>query len=84
MPLGQLHISRGDLLLSVNGELSPRRQIAVNAHLQMCWECRTRLVDMQNAMSSFVQAYQAHWSGGLPPPELPRAVLRLKLHRLQN
>jgi hypothetical protein len=34
MPLGQLHISRGDLLLSVNGELSPRRQIAVNAHVQ--------------------------------------------------
>jgi anti-sigma factor RsiW len=84
MPLGQLHISPGDLLLSVNGELSPRRQIAVDAHVQMCWECRTRLVDMQNAMTGFVDAYHSQWSGRLPAPELPRAVLRLKLHGLQN
>jgi hypothetical protein len=84
MHLGQPHISDKELSLSVSGEISPERQITIDRHLQGCWECRTRLPEMQNAISDFIHAYHAELNGSLPLPERPRALLRAKLEQIKT
>ena len=46
----ELHLSDEVLLLAADGELSSRRAKKVRAHLAQCWACRTKLVEMEDAI----------------------------------
>lgn len=73
------HISDQDLLLDLEGELSPRKAKAARVHLEGCWTCRSRRREFEDAIADFVRLKQ---SGGLPPGDGPRALLKARLAEL--
>jgi hypothetical protein len=72
------HISDQELIQAADGELSRRRALLVHAHLEACWTCRSRRVEIERTIADFVHA---HGMGNpeLPPIEGPRALLRARL-----
>ena len=73
------HVSDQELLLAADGELPRQRKASVLAHLTACWTCRTRMRDLDGAIAEFVHA-RNDLMPPLPPPEGPRALLRLRIH----
>jgi Putative zinc-finger len=61
------HPNRQDLLLYVDGELSPRKAAAVKAHLEACWACRLKVDQLQNTILSFTE-----YCGSVLNPTAPR------------
>jgi len=76
-----VHISDQDLLLAADGELSDRRAIEIRSHLTACCSCRTRMQDIDCAITDFVRV-RAKMVPKLPPAEAPRALLKLRLAEL--
>ncbi|MGC2332105.1 MAG: zf-HC2 domain-containing protein [Candidatus Acidiferrales bacterium] len=76
------HPSDQDLLLSADGELSPRRSAKVRAHLAACWDCRARMADLERTIGDFVQAYHQRVEPELPSITGPRALLKAQLTKL--
>src|SRR5271166_483258 len=76
------HLSDEQLLLDVEGELSPRTDKLVRSHLDACWKCRARRQDMENAIADFARLYQREFDGKLPPAAGPRALLKAQLAQL--
>jgi hypothetical protein len=76
------HVSDEDLLLSADGELPSKRASAVRCHLETCWECRTRFIEMQNAIGDFVHIHRERFETSVPSSEGPRSLLRAKLRQL--
>lgn len=79
--LSMRHISDEDLVRSADGEVSAQRGAEVIAHLEACWECRSRMEEIQSAMTGFVRGHRAEF-GPLPPADGPRALLRARLGQL--
>jgi hypothetical protein len=64
------HASSGELLGYQEGELKPRRAARVKAHLDSCWQCRSKLRALQDsidALNEFNELVQS--SGQLAPPD---------------
>jgi anti-sigma factor RsiW len=80
--LSMRHISNEDLVRSADGELSPDRAANVNAHLEECWSCRTRMAELQSAITGFVRSHHAEFDGRFPPSAGPRALLQARLAQL--
>jgi len=78
MEFEKSHPSDQQLLLSLEGELSARDSNAVQSHLAACWQCRTRLGQIENAIGDFIQVYQQQ-QPDLPPSAGPRALLKARL-----
>ncbi len=76
-----LHIPDQDLLRAADGELSSRRAGEVRAHLTACWECRTRMAEIEATIADVVRLHR-HFDPLLPPAEGPRALLRAQLAAL--
>jgi hypothetical protein len=76
------HLSDEQLLLDVEGELSPRTDKLVRSHLEACWKCRARRQDMENAIADFARLHQREFDGKLPPVAGPRALLKAQLAQL--
>jgi anti-sigma factor RsiW len=51
------HASPQELLLFADGELSPRRASLVRAHLAACWDCRTRIAEIDRTIADFVRIH---------------------------
>jgi hypothetical protein len=79
MPHDDGHLSDQELVLAADGELKPRRDAQVRAHLAACWQCRTRLRSLEGAVADFVQLRSATLDPQLPPAAGPRALLKARL-----
>jgi predicted anti-sigma-YlaC factor YlaD len=73
------HVPDQDLLLAADGELPPRREAQVRAHLAACWDCRSRMAEMEATIADFVQVHRRSLDPQLPPASGPRALLRARL-----
>lgn len=78
------HLSDQQLLLDIDGELSPHDEKLVRAHLDACWRCRTRRQELESAIADFVRAHQREFDSKLPPVAGPRALLKARLAELSS
>jgi len=76
------HISDEELLLAVDGELTKHRATAVHNHLEACWTCRTRRMELEGTITDFAQSHRIELDSQLPPIEGPRALVRSRLRAL--
>ncbi len=56
----QDHAGDPDLLRSIDRELSPPQQAALEAHLPHCASCRSRLEDLRTALTEATETYHSH------------------------
>ncbi len=78
----EFHISDEELLRAVDGELEPARRGEVNAHIDSCWACRTKMNELNNAIAGFIRNQQESIEVLLPPPDGARALLKLRMAEL--
>jgi hypothetical protein len=76
------HLSDRELLMALDGELTPRDSSRVEAHLTGCWTCRSRKLELERAIADFVHLQQENLSRQLPPREGPRALLKAHLAQM--
>jgi hypothetical protein len=76
------HLSDQQLLLDVEGELSPHDENMVRAHLHACWKCRVRRQELEHAIVDFVRVYQQDLVAKIPPAAGPRALLKARIAQL--
>jgi Putative zinc-finger len=79
MPLEDGHLSDQELVLAADGELTPRRDAQVRAHLAACWQCRTRWRELEGAIADFVHLHLAGLDPRVPPAAPARAMLKAQL-----
>ena len=75
------HLSDEELLLWVDGELQRRHAMKARAHLSACWDCRSRMAQIESTIHEFMQAHRASLPE-LPPGAGPRALLKAWLAEL--
>jgi len=73
------HLSDEELVLAADGELNPRRDAQVRAHLAACWQCRTRWHGLEGAIADFVHLHSASLDPRMPPAAPARAMLKAQL-----
>jgi hypothetical protein len=73
------HLSHQELLLALDGELSPRKAARVESHLAACWTCRVRKQEIENAIGEFVRLQRQNFDLRIPPSDGPRALLKAQL-----
>jgi hypothetical protein len=78
------HISDQDLLRAADGELSSPEASRIHSHLEACWTCRTRRMELDKAIADFVRAQRGSTENELPAIEGPRALLRARMKQLQS
>ncbi|MGC2835369.1 MAG: hypothetical protein WA238_14805, partial [Methylocella sp.] len=76
------HPSDQQLLLYADGELAAHRADQIRAHLRACWDCRTRMAEMESTIADFMQVYRQALDPQVPPINGPRALLRARLAEL--
>jgi hypothetical protein len=82
MPNEDLHPSEQELLLSADGELPRRRAAWVRTHLAACWDCRSRMAEIEGTIADFVRATHQSVDPTLPPIGGSRAQLEARLAEL--
>jgi hypothetical protein len=75
----QSHLSDQDLARAADGELSPKADFEIRAHLASCSSCRARMNEMEAAIAGFVCLHRDDLDAKLPPVAGPRALLRARL-----
>ncbi|HUO15492.1 MAG TPA: zf-HC2 domain-containing protein [Verrucomicrobiae bacterium] len=83
-PLSMRHISDEDLSRSADGELSSPRTLEVEAHLEVCRDCRARMEEIQSTITDFARAHHAEFDQRLPPNAGSRALLLARLGELSS
>jgi Putative zinc-finger len=78
------HLSEEVLVLAADGELNPRQDAQVRAHLAACWECRTRLRDLEGAIADFVHLHSTKFDARVPPARASRALLKAQLAEIAS
>jgi hypothetical protein len=73
------HLSHQELLLAVDGELSPREAERVESHLAACWACRVRKQEIETSIGEFVRFQRQNFDLRIPPSDGPRALLKAQL-----
>jgi anti-sigma factor RsiW len=76
------HPTREELLLAADGELAPGRTERLQKHLSACWECRSRMRELEEAIADYVRLHRRNLDPMLPPAAGPRALLKAHLHEL--
>jgi len=76
------HLADEDLILAADGELSARRAARVRAHLAACWQCRTRMAEIETTIVEFVRADREATDAKLPPIDGSRSLLSAQLAEL--
>ena len=80
----QSHPSDQELLLAVDGELSPPDAGRVQSHLAACWACRARKQEIEAAIGEFIRMHRRNLDRQIPPPDGPRALLKAQLAQLAS
>jgi hypothetical protein len=78
------HLSDQELVLAADGELNPRQDAKVRAHLAACWPCRTRLRGLEGAIAVFVRLHAGTLDPQLPPVTRARAMLKAQLSEITS
>jgi anti-sigma factor RsiW len=73
------HLSDQELLLAVDGELSPRETERAESHLAACWACRVRKQEIETAIGEFVRFERQNFDMPIPSADGPRALLKAQL-----
>jgi anti-sigma factor RsiW len=76
---GDPHASDQELLMTADGELSTGKTAQIRAHLASCWECRTRMAEIECTISDFVKLHHQGVDPQLPPIDGARAMLKAQL-----
>jgi len=76
------HLSDQQLLLDVDGELSPPDEKLVREHLEACWKCRARRQELDHSIADFIRIQQRELDAKVPPAAGPRALLKARLAEL--
>jgi hypothetical protein len=79
MPPEDAHLSDQELVLAADGELTPRRDAQVRVHLAACWQCRTRLRELEGAIADVVHLHSASLDSRIPSAAPARAMLKAQL-----
>lgn len=74
------HVPHSELVAAADGELSEKRAAQVRGHLAACWQCRTRMKEIEDTIAQFVRVHQE--TASAPPADAPRALLRARLAEL--
>jgi anti-sigma factor RsiW len=77
-----LHVSDEELLLYAGKEMSKSFHGQIEAHLENCSTCRTRLELLESTLAEFNEAHRQAWDTDLPPASAPRAALKARLAEL--
>jgi hypothetical protein len=73
------HLSDEDILLVLDGESSRRLARSAQEHLAACWECRSRMGELEGTIEAFVSLHRRTLDPVLPDPKGPTALLRARL-----
>ena len=73
------HITGAELLLAAGGELSAARAAEILDHLAGCASCRMRNARLERTLGDAVEAHHAEFDRQLPPMDLSRSLLRVRL-----
>ena len=76
------HPSDQHLLLYADGELPAHRADQIRAHLRACWDCRSRMAEMESTIADFMQLYRQALDRQVPPVDGLRAQLKARLAEL--
>jgi anti-sigma factor RsiW len=76
------HLSEGDLLLYVDGELPAKEGAKTQDHLQACWTCRTKMEKIQGTISAFVDYLDGTFARNLGPPPGGWRTFQARLRRV--
>ena len=74
-----VHVSQEELVRFADGELPSAQAAAIRDHLAGCWECRTRLHEMERAIAAFLRIHHETFDPQLTPIAGPRALLAARL-----
>ena len=69
------HPTERELLMVADGELVSHEHDAVRRHLETCWNCRARMVEIEGTITQYVQLRRRRLDAVLPPIEGPKAEL---------
>ena len=78
------HIDDADLISHLDGELDRVEQDHARVHLEGCWNCRSRLLALQNSIENFLRARNQIVPGELPPSGAAVAQFRRRLAEHRN
>jgi hypothetical protein len=70
--------------MAADGELSPKHAGRLQKHLSACWECRSRMRDLEAAIGDYVRLYRRDLDPMIPPIAGPRALLRAHLREFAS
>jgi hypothetical protein len=73
------HLSDEDILLVLDGESSRRLARSAHQHLAACWECRSRMGELEATIESFLSLHRRTLDPVLADPKGPTALLRARL-----
>jgi hypothetical protein len=76
------HFADQDLLLLADGELPARRAARVRQHLTACWDCRTRMAEIEGTIGEFMRMHHQTLDHESPSVAGPRAQLKARLAEL--
>jgi len=78
----RMHPEEGELLRYCDGELRAKETARVARHLEACWDCRTRLDDLKQAIAEYVRYRRDVLEPALPQPPQAWKNLRLEFARM--
>lgn len=80
MPNETKHLSDQEIVLVTDDELSASQRIRVHVHLDSCAACRARLAEIKFTLAELALLRQSDDSEQqLPPADVPRAMLQVRL-----
>ncbi len=75
------HLSDGEIIAYVDGELSTSHADDTENHLESCWRCRTRREQLERTIFSLVEYRETLLAPFLPPPPLGEDHLLARIER---
>ena len=78
------HLTRGRLLLYVDGELSRSAMAETKEHVQSCWSCRVELGRLEEDIGVILDAHEQVFMPSLPDPPQPWPRIEPKLYTCEG
>ena len=78
------HLEAAELISFLDGELERGEQEQARAHLEGCWNCRSRLLAVENSIETFLRARKQILPDDIPPASAATAQFRRRLAQHRN
>jgi hypothetical protein len=76
------HLSSDQILLFLDGELSPRENAQAQAHFEACWTCRVRSLQVEEVIADVVAYRDCLIKSSIPLASDVRATFLMRLRQL--